>query len=361
MRKSRELTNIIKNKTAISPQKTMFLGAFLFLIPLFSACDSVPSSIQQLSSQHSSSYSVLPQGKSTNITEDFMQVKLRGSLKIKSIKVNSIDVTELSDLAWDEDEQLLYAISDEGLLYHLQISLKDNKLKSTKVIFATRLKGKSGKKLVGKYSDSEGLSILNSNNGVKGDSKLIISFEHKPRIAYYSPKGTFIKKVKIPKELSKKKYYRSKNKALESVTHHPKYGIITAAEYPLKKYKKNQQSLYSSSGKVWHFPASQATNSAITGLEVLPNGDILLLERAYQNPITPIKIYLRRIKLKECNKSHECQTEAIATFDGADGWLLDNFEGLTHYQDNKYLVVSDDNNNPLQKTILVLFEIKTAQ
>ena len=362
MRKTRQSNNSINIKAHMKPQKTLFLGFLLCLIPLFSACDSAPGSMQNASSsQHATRYSIAPQGKNIDITEDFMQVKLLGSLRIKSIKVNSIDVTELSDLAWDEDEQLLYAISDEGLLYHLKISLKEGNLEDAKVIFATKLKAKSGKRLVGKYSDSEGLSILKSNNGIKGDSKLIISFEHKPRIAYYSPQGEFLKKVRIPKELSKKKYFRSKNKALESVTYHPRYGIITAAEYPLKKNKKNQQSLYSSKGKVWHFPASQATNSAITGLEVLPNGDILLLERAYQNPITPIKIYLRRIKLEECNKKHVCKTQAIATFDGADGWLLDNFEGLTRYQGSKYLVVSDDNDNPLQKTILVLFEIKTAR
>lgn len=349
------------NKETTKPQKFILLGLLFFLIPLFSACDSVPSAFKGGGTQHASRYSILPQGKDTQISENFMQIKLLGSLRIKSLKINSLKITELSDLAWDEDEQLLYAISDEGLLYHLQLSLKDGKLEGVKVLFATTLKSSNGKKLRGKYSDSEGLAIIKGNNGVKGDSKLIISFEHKPRIAYYSPSGAFVKAVKIPKILRKKKYYRSKNKALESVTLHPKYGILTASEYPQKKYPKDYQTLYSSTGKIWHFPASQATNSAITGLEVLENGDVLVLERAYQNPIIPININLRRIKLDQCNKKHECETQVIASFNGADGWLLDNFEGLTHLRGNKYLMVSDDNKNPLQKTILVLFEIKPAQ
>jgi hypothetical protein len=40
-----------------------------------------------------------------------------------------------------------------------------------------------------------------------------------------------------------------------------------------------------------------------------------------------------------------------------DGWNLDNFEGLTHYKDNIYLMISDDNGFFLQSTILTMFEI----
>jgi len=353
------LTSRSSNQSLYKPHKSILMGLLLLLIPLFSACDSV--SPQNFGSQHAYQYSILPQDRNSTISEEFMQIKLLGTLRIKNININSHKVTELSDLAWDEDEQLLYAISDEGLLYHLQISLKQGRLKSVKIIFATTLKSKAKKALRGKYSDSEGLSIINGNNGIKGDSKLIISFENKPRIAYYTPNGAFIKKVSIPKILRKKKYYRSKNKALESVTHHPKYGILTASEYPLKKYPKSYQSIYSSKGKAWHFPASQATNSAITGLETLQNGDILVLERAYQNPIIPINIYLRRVKLNQCNNKQECDTQTVAHFNGADGWLLDNFEGLSHFKGNQYFMVSDDNTNPLQKTILLLFEIKPTE
>lgn len=346
-------------KPVRKPKKLTLLGLFLLFIPLFSSCDSI--SLQNFSSQHASPYSILPQNRNATISSDFMQIKLLDSIQIKSIRINSLKVTELSDLAWDEDNQLLYAISDEGFLYHLRLTLEDDKIKDLEVLFATTLKDKSGRKLRGKYADSEGLTIIKGNNGIKGDSQLIISFEDKPRLAYYTPNGEIIGKVQIPRILKKKKYYRSKNKALESVTFHPKYGVLTASEYPLKKYRKNYQSIFSSTGKIWHFSASQATNSAITGMEVLPNGDVLVLERAYQNPIIPININLHRVKLNQCNKNNECKKQTIAHFDGADGWLLDNFEGITHFKGNKYFMVSDDNRNPLQKTILVLFEIKQAK
>jgi len=267
-------------------------------------------------------------------------------------------VTELSGIAWDNDEQLLYAISDEGLLYHLKLTIKNNQLENMQVVFAARLRDKNNKRLGKKYSDAEGLSLLHSHNGKKGDSKLIISFEGKPRIAYYTSTGKFLAKVDIPKNLKHKKYYRNKNKALESVTLHPQYGIMTAAEFPLKKDAKNYQTVYSASGKKWHFPASDAENSAITGMETLPNGDLLILERAWKNKFTPIVINLRQLFLNDCNDKQECKTRKIASLSGADGWYLDNFEGLAHYKNNQYLMISDNNQHPLQNTVLVLFKVK---
>ncbi len=287
----------------------------------------------------------------------YMQIQLLGSHALKTSEINSIPIHELSGIAWDKDENLLYAVSDEGLLYHLKLSLKNNKLNGLTVIFATQLKDVNGLPLSGKYDDSEGLSLKNASNGKKGDSVLVISFEKKPRISRYTPQGNALSTIRTPKIIHKKKYFRHKNKALESVTVHPKYGILTAAEYPLRSRPLTEQTIYSSTGKQWHFAASKEKNSSITGLEILPNGDVLVLERAYSNPLVPINIKLRRVKLEQCDKSTICATETIANLNGADGWLLDNFEGITRIQDNQYLIVSDNNKSLFQKTIFMLFEV----
>ena len=290
------------------------------------------------------------------------KIKIHNSLALKSTTVNALPIVELSGIAFDTDENLLYAVSDEGMLYHIKLTIKKNKLKKLKVIYATKLKNKRGIALKGKKKDSEGLSLTNANNGIKGDTKLIISFEGKPRIARYSTKGFKLSKVTIPKFLSDKKSYRGNNKALESVVNHPTYGILTAAEFPLKKDDMKSQSIYSvstfSPQKVWRFPASKADNSAITDIEVLPGGDLLIMERAFSNPFTPIVMNLSRLKLKQCDQKRSCKIEKIARFSSADGWRLDNFEGLTHIEGNQYLAVSDNNKNPLQETLFVLFELK---
>lgn len=335
-----------------SPQKPLtficqrlFLWLLIIPVTLLSACSSLTANAYY--------YPITPE----NVNTRFMNTHILSSFLIKSKKYNSLPIVEFSDLAWDEDEQLLYVISDEGYLYHLKLSLTENTLKSVEIVFATRLKDKQGKKLKGKFRDAEGLALRNANNGKQGDSKLIISFELKPRIVNYSPKGKFINKASLVRNLHKKRFYRHQNNALESVALHPKYGILTAAEKPLKRKPLTQQSVYSSDGKEWNFEASKTKNSSITAIEVLPNGDVLILERAYNGLLSPIIITLRQLHIGKCKKDKLCDTSLIAKFNSANDWKLDNFEGLTHFRDNQYFMVSDNNNNPLQKTILVLFEV----
>jgi len=338
-------------------QGFLFCGLLLFIF----ACDSSKTFAQD---NHSYGYPIAPQRNDGEQADIFMKIRMKNSIALKKGEFNAIPISEFSGIAWDEDEQLLYAVSDEGYLYHLKLQFsKDTskKLTSIQVVFATKLKNAIGSPLKGKYSDSEGLSLKNGNNGKTGDSKLIVSFENKPRISEYSPSGELIKNIAIQKRFRKRKTYRTKNKALESVTNHPEYGILTVAQHPIKGDDIKYQTLYATSKGakelVWHFQASDATNSSVTGLETLDDGSILILERVYQNPITPIIMSLKRLRLDRCNEKKECETEEIARFDGADGWLLDNFEGLAKLHGNELLVVSDDNKNPLQKTIFVHFEV----
>ena len=364
---SKKSNNALK-KFNQKPLKQPFQRLFAFLF--VSLCLLIISIANPLNHSYALSssyeYPIIPTGGDNNeFTEDFMKINIKGSIVLRQNDVDALQISELSDIAWDEDEQLLYAVSNEGLLFHFKLGFTNNSKKSLismHAVYGTRLKDNTGYKLQGKYSDSEGLSLIKGGNGKKGDSKLIISFENKPRIAKYSTTGKMLEDIKIPRRLRKRKTYRSKNKALESVIKHPQYGILTAAEYPVEKDDMKYQTLYAVSKKQgrrsWHFKASNATNSAVTSLEVLNDGSVLILERAYQNPITPVIINLRRLRLDKCDHRQECETETIASFDGSDGWLLDNFEGLTHLRGNEYLMVSDDNRNVLQKTILLHFEIK---
>jgi len=303
-------------------------------------------------------YPIAPEGlDSTNL-----KFKLLDSVALKSVKTNMLPTVELSGLALDKDENILYSISDEGVLYHLKLTVKNKKIDKLKVSYATRLKDKKGRPLRKGLKDSEGLSLINANNGKKGDTKLIISFEGKPRVARFTTKGFLLADLALPKKISNLANYRKPNKSLESVVNHSKYGVLTASEYPLKHNKKKAQSVYATSKfsttKAWHFPASKAKNSAITDMEVLPNGDLLILERAYSNPFNPIVINLSQLKLNSCNKKQHCKIENIFSLSSADGWRLDNFEGLSHIKDKQYLMVSDNNKNPLQETLFVLFEMK---
>jgi len=328
------------------------LFLWLLILPFFliSSCSS--------NKANAYNYSIKPDNLANSDTAPANpRINILSSYLIKTKSQDSYPIVELSDLAWDEDEQLLYSISDEGLLYHLSLDIKNNHLGNVKVVAAMPLLNKQGQPLKGKFSDAEGLSLINGNNGKPGDSQLIISFENKPRIAKFSSKGHFLSKIKIVKKLRKRQYFRAKNKALESVIMHPTLGVLTASEKPLKENPQNRQTIYSSTGKEWHFAASKVKNSSITAIEILSKDTILILERAYNGLLSPVVISLRQLNLNKCDSNNFCEIENLARLDSSDGWILDNFEGLTHFRGNQYLMVSDNNNNPLQKTILALFEV----
>ena len=290
------------------------------------------------------------------ITSEMMQLKKISSLGISNQRINGIPINEFSGLAWDADKKILYAVSDSGYLYHLKITEKNGTLIRTDVLKTYKLRGKKGKRLKRKETDSEGLTLKRDHKGRV--TELLISFERRFRIARFSLQGRLLGELRLPQSLRNKKHYQDENKGLEAVTLHPQYGVITATELPLKTAPLNYQTLYSTQGKVWHFKQSKHPNSSVTGLEILPNGDVLVLERAFSGFFSAVVISLRRVKLSRCNKLRQCQVEEVAIFSSLDGWRVDNFEGLTHYQGNQYLMVSDNNKNIIQNTVLVLFEIK---
>ena len=301
---------------------------------------------------HSNSYriSLSPEGFSGN---KYMKTTLLGSIALNSSKVNGIPMVELSDIAWDSKSQTLYGISDNAYLYVIKIKLSNNKLLNANVINAVKLKGADKKLLRGANGDSEGLDIIRRNNSVE----LIISFEGNSRVDRYNTRGEYIGNIALPKKIANKRNYRHGNKALESVAVHPKYGVITAAELPLKANSINTQTVYSQHGKEWNFPRYKAAESSITALEVLGNGDILVLERAFSGIFQPLVISLRQLQVNKCDRNNNCPIKDIAVFSSAKGWNMDNFEGLTQLSGNRYLMVSDDNKSPLQQTLMMMFKI----
>jgi len=287
----------------------------------------------------------------------FMRTKILGSIAIGGGKVDGLPIVEMSDLAWDETSETLYAISDDGYLYTIKLTISDSILKSATITHATHLKGADRKPLRGADNDPEGLDIRHVKNGRQQQTELLISFENNSRIARYNTQGEYLGNTLLPKKLQQRSRYRHTNKALESVVIHPRHGILTAAEHPIKGHSSKVQSIYSQHGREWHFPRHSASQSAITALEVLDNGDVLVLERAYSGLFRPLVISLRQVQLKRCNRKGHCPVKDIAVFSSAQGWNMDNFEGLTRLPNNRYLMASDDNKNPLQQTLMVMFEV----
>jgi hypothetical protein len=271
----------------------------------------------------------------------YMHIKILDSKELKFDPKNGIEFSELSALAFKDSK--LYALSDKGFLYIFHISFNGSKLQSLTLEQSFKLKSKKKNILKKNIRDAEGLAFWNN--------KLLISFERRNRIDLYTLNGFKIKKIKINKALREKDNYKGKNKGLESVAYSEKYGIITAPEKPLKNSNKRFHILYAKN-RSWKFIA----NGSITALEFMNKNKVLVLLREF-NIFTRHRVTsLVSVNLKKCKKGI-CKSKLLAKLDSFKGWHIDNFEGLTKVDKNRYLMVSDDNGNFFQKTLLVFFEV----
>ena len=258
---------------------------------------------------------------------------------------NKIPFSEISDLTYNEKTHKLYMIGDKGYFYSFSAKFQD-KIKSLNYLKAYKIDEKKRKS---KY-DVEGLT--HDNLG-----RLYVSFERTPRVSSISTKGYLKKDSKLTKELKNKKNYRSSNKIFEALAWHKKYGLLTVAEYPLRKRNIRQQTLYSLKGKKWHFQSEKYKNSAVTAIEVMDDNHILILERAFTGVFKPLNITLKKLYLNECNKKRQCRTEVLTTFTGQVGMNVSNYEGLAKVGKNRYLMVSDNNNKSILSTKLIYFKV----
>ena len=81
--------------------------------------------------------------------------------------------------------------------------------------------------------------------------------------------------------------------------------------------------------------------------------ELLALERCYD--AGRLEIALRQFTLPETD-GFTIRPDNLALFRLQDGWLLDNFEGMTRIGARGLLLVSDDNDSSRQRTLLLYLE-----
>jgi hypothetical protein len=286
----------------------------------------------------------------------FMGIRLLGALRLKPVQIDGQPLRELSGLAWDQDEGLLYAVSDGGALFHLRPEFEGGMLTGLSAVAGYALEGPGGRPRTGAWADSEDLAIENGDNGIPGDSRLVISFERRPRLGRYSTDGRFLEPIPLPAPLSDVASYASANKSLESVARHPALGWLAAPEWPLRGSPTGTVEIWSTEGVSWPYRLRDVPNNALVAMDALEDGALVTLERGHGLLYSPLIISLRRtLPLAEPGIPPQVTTAAV--FDSSAGWRIDNFEGLARHRALRFFLVSDDNENPLQVTLLVYLEL----
>ena len=265
-------------------------------------------------------------------------------------QIDGLRFSEISDLAYDQNKKRLYFVSDEGKLFVFDAFFGD-KIEKLKTVNGVELVKNNGKKFKRWHRDSEGLAI--DNNG-----EIYVSFEGRAKIGKFGQDGRMHKEYSLPKKLREPKNYRSRNKSLEALAWHPVYGLLTAAEWPLKQKHKKEHTIYALNGKEWNFKAEPEGKSAVVAIEVMDDGNLLVMERSFTGLMNPLVITLKKIHLIGCKNTKQlCQSELLLKMNTHQGWNIDNFEGLAKVGKYRYVMVSDDNDNFFQKTLFVYFEV----
>ncbi len=289
----------------------------------------------------------------------FEGIRLRGAVELEPVDLDGVGVAGLSALAWDPDEGLLYALSDRGRIFHLRPHIEDGMLKAVDGLRGFHLRNANGRYIPRYLADAEGMVALQADNGVRGDTRLIISFEQTPRLMVFKPDGHWAAGYALPTALKLVDNYSHPNRALEAVTVGPGGGPVTGPERPFWNEAGEGVRLYDLKGHYWRYPLSSDTDASLVAMEYRPGQGLLTLERSFVSPFHPLRIRLRRAGFPGPADGTTLAVEEVALLDSHRGWNIDNFEGLTHHRDGRWFMVSDDNERGLQKTLLVYFELSS--
>ena len=285
------------------------------------------------------------------------KIRILGLLELPPFKVNGLRFAEFSDLAWDDDDGILYAVSDQGGLFGLKPIFANKYLTDVKLLKAVALREPgTGKPVRWTRTDAEGMDILKGRNGRQHDAELIISFEREPRILRYDTDGNARQPYRLPPPLDDVRNFQGPNKALEAVCQDPDLGILTAPELPLRSERPGHSRIFDATGKSWYYPTD--SNNSIVSMKCIGHGQVLVLERDYLSALAHTTITLKKAYLPaQLASGSTVRTETIVRLDDANGLSLDNFEGLTWHRGHRYFMISDNNDVFVQRSLLLYFEI----
>lgn len=299
----------------------------------------------------------VPLADNLAVGERVGRFKFLGMLEIPSIVINGVQLSQLSDLAWDENAGVLYALSDKGAVFYLHPIFDNDALVDVRLSRAVPLRElDSGRPLRDKRADAEGLALVRRTNGRRLDVEWVVSFERFPRIVRYRTDGYAIAQRRLPPPLADAKVYSSGNRMLESVCRDPRHGLLTMPEKPLRLEASGYNRLYSTNGASWRYPLPD--DDRVVSLACRGAGEVLVLETSFGIQFWRSRVSVKRVHLNQSPSADAVlDAETLFTLGTADGYQIDNFEGIAHHRGNRFFLVSDDNDFFLQRTLLLYFEL----
>lgn len=277
--------------------------------------------------------------------------EVRGALELTATGRDAVH--GLSGLVWCRG--VLHAVSDQGELLDIAPEMRSGTLAGARLLARRPLKDETGAPLRGRARDAEGLALARCGP----QPEFFVSFEQRPRLARFDAAGNLMAPVPIPALYARRLSVVPANSGLEALTVHPSFGIVAGLEYPAQGLPA--QILAFEQDVTWRYP-TVAHKGALVGLETLPDGRLLALERRFLSPWKPLIISVQVLDLPTPRRNSAADITPVAQrlvrFSSTEGWPVDNFEALALDADGGLFLLSDDNANPRQKTLLVYLKLK---
>lgn len=285
-----------------------------------------------------------------------LTAQVTDTLVLPEVDVQGIGMAELSGLGFEADTGILHAVSDRGQVFQLRLSLDGDRFAALDPVAAAALTDTAGAQLNSDDFNPEALDVLDGDNGVAGDTVLLVVSETGPRAARFGTDGRMLTEVQLPPAVTEAAARFGKNKGLEAMAVHPSLGLVTLPEEPQSSEGRTNHALYTQGGKVLHYDGSDIGASVVKAMTTLPDGRLLLIERTKAGKIlTP---HLRLIDPAACPSDGPCPTSVVTL--QAPGITDADFEGITRVGTDLFLIVSDDKIAKQQRTVFALVRLSAT-
>ncbi len=288
----------------------------------------------------------------------FGELEFRGGFELMA---PTLDFAAFSGLDFAADGRL-YAVSDRGRWLRMRPIVEDGRLTGIADAEVAPILNNAGDPLIGKHwSDAEGLRFTTRD----GREVALVVFERANDVrAFTGPDFALSRSTNVPLPAGTKKM--SGRDGAEAIAVAPADGPLGGAMVIIAEVLRdgdgNSQGWIVGGPEAGDFSVLRRDGHDVADAVFLPNGDLLTLERHFGLPFG-LSIRIRRIPAAALRAGATVDGPVI--FEATLGYQIDNMEGmaLTEGPNGETLIalISDNNLNPLQRTLLLYFALVEEQ
>ena len=268
-----------------------------------------------------------------------------------SLTSDDADFGGLSDLAFTPDGRLLLA-GDKGHWFDARPVMADGRLAGLADVRKGAYRKLDGEPVtVGRHKDGESLTLI--------DGVPVVGFEQLHRLRAY-PDGLDAAAARVPgpEGLSR----AGANKGAEALVQLADGRLLLLVEARLNDGDRDYTGWLRGADGSWRaLSLARRPGYQPTGAAQLPGGDLLVLTRAY-NPVAGARVRLQRIPLETVEPGARLDGPVLAHFRAP--YIVDNLEGVATRRisgETRVYILSDDNFNFFQRTLLLEFALVAAE